>query len=340
MGFSRTGRIPALLSVLALAGAVTATGCARGLLPVSEPRIPPAASGAGHRDATVSHSPPVVHAVARKLGMGFIYLTAGPDQGNQNVWVIHHGSERQLTFRSKKNGVTSAGAAAAGIVVSDDQFNADDLGKVTVRGIWWLPTGRPARLHQGSSATISASGQIAFIAVPDAVGYRDSKNFELRIQDSFTSKSRVIYASPTPLSDPVFGPRHQIAFIRQPKASDYASTTVMLRSADGHVHSVRTGLANAQSLVWSANAPDLVVATWPLKAVAIGRNGSRIRLPDGWFPMCWNPLGSRLLVASETKIGFWKPGRPATVRVIGPLSPGMVVGTATWLKHRASLSVP
>jgi hypothetical protein len=310
------------------------------MLPVSEPRIRPAAPGASHRDATVSPLPPVPHAVARKLGTGFIYVTAGPDQEDQNVWVIHHGSERQLTFGSKKNGVTSAGAAAAGIIASDNQFNADDLGKVTVRGIWWLPTGRSTRLHQGSSATISAGGEIAFIAVPDALGYRDSKNFELRVQDSFTSESRIIYASPTPLSDPVFGPAHQIAFIWQPKASDYTSTTVMVRSANGHVRSIKTGFANAQSLVWSASAPDLVAATWPLKAVAIGRHGARTRLPDGWFPMAWNPLGTRLLVASKTEIGFWKPSRPATVRVIGPLSPGVEVGTATWLKHRASLSVP
>jgi hypothetical protein len=343
VGASRTSRIPAFVftSVMSAVLAASTGGCAGGSLPASRPHsLSPSALSAADREIMASRSAPLPRAVARKLGKGFIYLLAGPKVTDFNVWVIGGGTERQLTFGSNNDAVSAGGAAAAGIVVSDDQFNADDLAKVTTRGIWWLPAGKTSRLHQASSPTISAHGQVAFTTVPDAKGYPVSKHFELRIQNGFTRTSRIIYASPTPLFDPAFGPANQIAFIRQPKASDYNATTVMLRSTDGHVRSLKTGFAFPDDLVWSANAPDLVVATWPLKAEAINRHGKRTHLPDGWFPMAWNPAGTKLLVTSATKIGLWAPAHPATVRVIGPLTHGIEAGTASWLKRRASLSVP
>jgi hypothetical protein len=82
-----------------------------------------------------------------------------------------------------------------------------------------------------------------------------------------------------------------------PKASDYHETTVVLRTPGGRISTLKTGYANPDSLVWSASAPDLVVATWPLKAEAITTSGNRAALPGGWFPMGWNPAGTKLLVA-------------------------------------------
>jgi hypothetical protein len=339
---TRTSRIPALIfpAVMATVLAAATAGCAEVVLPPSQPGArssagPPAAV----RDVGAAQLLPVPQAVASRVS-GFIYLLAGPDQAAENVWVIGGQTEHQLTSGTKNNAISSVGAAVAGVVVSDDQFNVDDLAKITTRGAWWLPAGRASRRHQGSSATISAGGKIAFVTVPHARGYPDSKNFELRSQDSFTSTSKVVYQSRTPLSDPVFGPANQIAFIVQPKASDYSSTAVFLRSANGHVHAVTTGLGNPDSLVWSANAPDLVVASWPLKAEAISSNGKRKLLPAGWSPMAWNPAGTRLLVASKTSIGLWAPANPAVVHIIGPLSPGFVVGIASWVKKRVSLGIP
>ena len=342
VGLTRSSRIPALMSTLVTAAVLVAatSGC-------SEVVLPPGTQGAGSsaspsasmRDVGAARPLPVPQEVAAKLS-GFIYLLAGPDQEDQNVWMIGGHTERQLTFGTKSNAISSVGAAAAGVVVSDDQFHADDLAKVTTRGAWWLPAGRTSRLHQGSSATISARGKIAFVAVPHALGYRDSKTFELRSQDSFTSGSQVVYQSRTPLSDPVFGPAGQIAFIAQPKTSDYDSTKVLVRSANGHLRVVKTGLPNPDSLVWSANAADLVVASWPLKAEAIGSNGKRKLLPAGWFPLAWDPAGTKLLVASKTSIGLWAPAHPAVVHVLGPLSPGVVVGPASWVQKRAPLAVP
>jgi hypothetical protein len=340
---TRIRRIAALVftSVMATFLAAAAAGCA-GTVPAASQ--PPARNSAGPsravQDAVAAQPPPVSQAVAGQLGQGVIYLLAGPDPADENVWAISGRSERQLTSGTKNNAITSVGAAGAGIVVSDDRFNADDLAKVTTRGAWWLPTGRPSRLHQGSCATISARGQIAFVTVPGAAGYPDSRSFELRDQGSFTSKSVIIDTSRTPLSDPVFGPANQIAFIRQPKISDYYSTTVIVRSRDGRLRVVKTGFADPDSLVWSANAPDLVVAAWPLKAEAIGSSGRRRLLPAGWFPMAWNPAGTKLLVASKTSIGLWAPDRPGAVRTIGPLSPGVEVAAATWLNRGASLRVP
>lgn len=343
MGLTRRSRIPALMFRLVVAAVLAAVtvGCSEVVLPPGPPGARSAASPSAVVREVGGPGPllPVPQAVASKLS-GFIYLLAGPDQEDQNVWVIGDQAERQLTFGTKDNGISSLGAAAAGIVVSDDQFNADDLAKVTTRGAWWLPAGRASRLHQGSSATISAGGKIAFVAVPHALGYPDSKAFELRSQDSFTSTSKVVYQSRTPLSDPVFGPANQMAFIVQPKTSDYSSTTVLARSANGHVHVVKTGFANPDSLVWSANAPDLVVTSWPLKAEAISSNGKRKLLPAGWFPMAWNPAGTKLLVASKTSIGLWAAASPAVVHTIGPLSPGVVAGIASWLGLPASLRIP
>jgi len=321
--------------------AATAAGCAGASSPARQPRTRSSASpSAAAQDVITSQSPPVPQAEASKLGSGFIYLLAGPDPAEENVWVIGDHTERQLTFGAKNNAISSVGAAAEGIVVSDDQFNADDLAKVTTRGAWWLPAGRASRLHQGSCATISARGKIAFVTVPHARGYPDDNNFELRSQDSFTSKSVIIYTSRPPLSDPVFGPANQIAFIRQPRISDYNSTTVIVRSADGHLRVVKTGFADPDSLVWSAKAPDLVVAAWPLKAEAISNGGRRKLLPAGWFPMAWNPAGTELLAASRTSIGLWSPASPETVHIIGLLSPGVEVGIASWVKKPISLGIP
>ena len=343
MDASRISRNPALVFTSLISAVLVAStgGCAGRSLPASRAQsLSRTASAAADREIMASRSAPLPRAVARRLGKGFIYLLAGPKVTDFNVWVIGEGAERQLTFSSNNYAVSAGSAAVAGIVVSDDRFEADDLAKVTTRGIWWLPAGKTSRLHQGSSPTISARGQVAFTTVPDALGYPDSKNFELRIQNGFTRKSRIIYASRTPLSDPVFGPADQIAFIRQPKASDYNATTVMLRSADGRVRRLKTGFAFPDSLVWTANAPDLVVATWPLKAEAISRKGKRTHLPAGWFPMAWNPAGTKLLVSSATSIGLWAPASPATVDVIGPLSHGIEVGAASWLNQRASLNIP
>jgi hypothetical protein len=328
-------------SVMATVLAAAMAGCA-GTAPAAGQ--PPARGSADHsaavRDVVAAQQPPVSAAVASKLGRGVIYLLAGPDPAAENVWLIRGRTERLLTSGTKNNAISSVGAAAAGVVVSDDRFNADDLARVTTRGAWWLPTGRASRRHQGSCATISARGTIAFVTVPRAMGYPDSRNFELRDQDSFTSKSVIIYTSRTPLADPVFGPANQIAFIRQPKIGDYNSTTVIVRSRDGRLRVVKTGFADPDSLVWSATAPDLVVAAWPLKAEAISSSGRRRLLPAGWFPLAWNPAGTRLLVVSRTSIGLWIPASPGAVRIIGPLNPGVEVGTASWLDRPASLRTP
>lgn len=339
----RTGRIwaSAFASVIAAVLAASTSGCAGGSPPATHRHhLTRALTPTADQGTIASRTAPLMHAVAGKLGKGFIYLLAGPSGAWLNLWLISGGTERQLTFGSKDSAISSAGAAPAGIVVSDDLFRADDLAKLTKDGIWWLPTGRSSRLHQGSSATISARGQIAFIAVPHALAYPDSNNFELRIQNGFTAKSTIIYATPKPLLDPVFGPEHQIAFIRQPKAGEFTSATVLLRSADGHVRSVKTDFGFPDNLVWSANAPDLVVQAWPLKAEAISPSGKRTHLPAGWFPVAWNPAGTKLLVSSKTSIGFWNPARPAAVDVIGSLSPGVELGIASWLNRSASLSIP
>jgi hypothetical protein len=340
---TRIRRIPALISasVMATVLAATAAGCAGAGPAASQPESHSSASPSAVVQAVVAaQPPPIPQAVASKLGRGYVYLLAGPDPADENVWAIGGRTERQLTFGTKNNAVTSVGAAAAGVVVSDDRFNADDLAEVTNRGAWWLPTGLASRLRPGCCATISASGKIAFVAVPRASGRRGSDNFELRDQDGFTSKSVIIYTSRTPLSDPVFGPANQIAFIRQPKTGDYDSTTVIVRSADGKLSAVKTGFTDPDSLVWSANAPDLVVTAWPLKAEAISSGGRRMLLPAGWFPMAWNPAGTRLLVASTKSLGLWAPASPARVRTIGALSPGVEVGTASWLDRPASLRAP
>jgi hypothetical protein len=103
---------------------------------------------------------------------------------------------------------------------------------------------------------MTASGRILYITPPDALGYPASKNFALR---------------------------GQIAIIRQPKASDDNSTTVVLLSGHRRARIVKTGYTFPDALVWSADASDLIV-TSSLRAEAISASGARTALPSGWFP--------------------------------------------------------
>lgn len=326
-----------LTAAMAAALAAAAGGCAEAPASAqSRPVHSPSALRASEGLAA-GRTAPIPLSVVRRLGKGYLYLLAGPDATDTNLWLISDGTEHQLTFGAPNSAVSSFGAAPAGIVLSDDQFGADDLAQLTTRGLRWLPNGKSSDLHQASSATMTASGKILYITPPDALGYPDSKNFALRGQNTFSGRSRIIYRSTGPLSDPAPGPQGQIALIRQPSAADDKSTTVVVISGHGRPRTVRTGYKFPDALTWSANAPDLIVATWPLRAEAISTSGARTALPGGWFPITWTPAGTRLIVISTSRIGYWSPKHPHAITAIGPLERGQEVSLATWLDRAAAL---
>lgn len=326
-----------LTAAMAAALAAAAGGCAEA--PASAQPRPVHSSSASHasEELAAARTAPIPLSVVRRLGKGYLYLLAGPNASDTNLWLISDGTEHQLTFGAPNSAVSSFGAAPAGIDLSDDQFGADDLAQLTTRGLRWLPNGKSSDLHQASSATMTASGKILYITPPDALGYPDSKNFALRGQNTFSGTSRIIYQSTGPLSDPVSGPRRQIALIRQPRVTHDKSTTVIVISSHGRARKIKTGYKFPDALAWSADAPDLIVATWPLRAEAIGTSGARTALPGGWFPITWNPAGTRLVVVSTSRIGYWSPKHPRAITVIGALDRGQEVALATWLDRPAAL---
>ena len=320
-----------IATMLAAASACIAssTSCSAVAAHVSMSHHRPAApDSAARRDPL-----PIPRAILRKFPNGTFYVLAGSDSASLNLWELSNaGEEIQLTQNHKGYGISSFGASRAGIVLADASTGADELARLTDKGLVPLKAGR------ASSPGMNASGQIFFTRPP----YGKSRSFELVVRKSFTAKSTIRYKSRVNLVGGAWGPSRSIAVIQGGHFPGTRGPTPKLLVIDrrGKALAVATGFGKYLSnIIWVPRAHDLAVTSWRGAGEVITRSGSRLKLPAGWYPAAWNPSGSKLLVwgSKGRSLAIWSPTRPGTVSRIGALAKGIVMGKIEWLTTAVKL---
>ena len=276
---------------------------------------------------------PLSREVARRLPDGVFYVLAGANAGSYNLWEISNiGNEIQLTDNRLGYGISDFGASPAGIVMADASSGLDRLARLTGHGAVFLKDGR------GSAPDINPEGQIYYIRP----GYDKSHAFfDLEVKKSFAAAGHVIYRQHADIIGGDWGPSHAIAVISGGHAPHTTGPQprLLIMHSNGAVKTINTGFGNSLSnVIWSEKAIGLAVTNWNGAGEVIPPNGSRVRLPRGWFPAAWSPSGSELLVVGRgPSIGIWQPKYPHVVRTIGTLSRSTMVGEFVWLPRPVKL---
>jgi hypothetical protein len=292
--------------------------------------------------AAVSAHLPMSPAMAKRLPAGTFYLLAGPTNISSNIWEVSStGKETQLTHNGRNFGISNFGASTAGVVMGDGADGADVLAALTAKGPVELTDG-----GDGDGPAINAAGHISYIrTIFDKNG--NTTYDELIVRNSINGPGRVVYKIKVSdgvagMLDNQWGPNGSIAVLdggHYPGRQGPESKLVTV-SKSGNVTRVRTGVnARLGADVWSEHGGGIAVGVTSGRSKVIYSARHEYSLPAGWFPMSWNPAGTRLLIRNYSKrqLGLWSPAKPRSVSVIGATAKNVFIGEVIWLPRPAKL---
>ena len=281
-------------------------------------------------------------AMARRLPAGVFYFLGGPVDALSNVWeVTSRGTEQQLTHNPRGFEIDSLAASRAGRILSDAQFNIDELARWTTRGPRWLhPPHKPSTPIFGQAADIRPDGEIAYLLPPAVPGEAGSRNFTIRTMRSYTAPGRISYQQRNFPGVPLFGPDGQLAVIGP--AGSYVpkgqKAEVRIISRNRKIHVLNTGFRRLGfPSVWGQNAPALAIPSLSGPEKVFFKDGKVETLPQSWRALAWNQAGTRLLMIRNHELATWSPSRPLSVTTICTLSTSFEVSQISWLARKAPL---
>jgi hypothetical protein len=340
------GKRRAALLVAGLLG-VMAAGCSgQAMTAISEPSAPStptvpsfASPDPSSTPSSPAQPPPLPAGTARQLPGGVLYLLAGRDLSNLNVWeVTPDGREKLLTRCRHGAGIDAFAASRAGLVLAQATHGLDSLARLTSHGPVTL---RAAGYHdlilRGSSPDLRGDGTIGYVTPPGRSATGRRAQFAIWIRRSFTGPGGMLLRQARALNGPVFGPGGAVAVEgwvsrgghRQPGISIYGH---------GPVRRLSIGVSAIPSLVaWGEHAPALALAFPGNNAELLYPDGRRQPLPAGWQPLAWDPAGRELLMQSATGLGIWSRSSPGMVVRAGRITGGTQILQAVWLNQKAPL---
>ena len=288
---------------------------------------------------------PMSPATAERLPTGTFYLLAGPNNISSNIWEVSStGKETELTHNGPNFGISNFSASTAGVVMGDGAGGPDVLAALTANGPVELADG-----DDGDGPAINAAGQICYVRTIFDKNGNPAYN-ELIVRSSFDGTGRVRYkikasASVAGMLDSQWGPNGSIAVLdggHYPGRQGPESKLVTV-SKSGKVTRVRTGVdARLGADVWSEHGGGIAVGVTSGRSKVIYSARHQYSLPAGWFPMSWNPAGTRLLVRNYSKrqLGLWSPAKPQSISLIGMTAKNVFIGEVIWLPRPAKLWTP
>jgi hypothetical protein len=278
---------------------------------------------------------PLPVATARRLPPGVFYLLSGPNPLSGNLWeVSSSGHEIQLTYNRANFGISSFGATRAGIVMADASSGVDELVQLTSHGIVPLPGNHVA------SPVVNDDGEIAAVRPPGNIGPK--VYFDLVIKKSFNARPHTIYRQHASLGGLAWGPGGSVGVLSSshPPGTRGPDSSLLIVDHSGSAHRLSTDFTQLSEVVWGERAPAVAVAHWNGAGEVVFLNGTRKRLPSGWWPVAWNATGTQLLVRTTGNpgtLGVWSLKNPAQVTRIGDMNQHMMITEAAWLRSKASL---
>jgi hypothetical protein len=274
---------------------------------------------------------------AARLRAGTLYLLAGPGPFSANLWQVQlpSGKARQLTFNPPEYGVSNFSASAAGLVMGDARTGVD-----LVDALWH---GRAQLMDGGvgDAPQINNAGQVAFLigsGPPNKGVWAENR---VALQASIRAPYRTIFASKkyvivAPQSWSPDG--RQILVIE--KLDNSSPTHMLIVSPGGRVLRTLPTLVGApDNILWGPVGLAIGWTTSPGPDEVISLSGEVLyRIPGGWAPMCWNPVGTELLVgrgSGQRELGLWRLSQPGRVVALGGLPLGGLL-ECDWIAKTAA----
>lgn len=273
-------------------------------------------SGDDERPQTEPKGPPAVRFEGESLP-GRIYLVAGPDQLNADVYRVQGAlsDARRLTWGGRVSALTARGGE---VVVADARRSGSDRVESLDLG---APDALPGRVidSRGQAPELSRSGRLTW-SVPVYGSEGQNAGTRVYVSDAQGGERRIAYQSPRDLFSG-WGPDDRLAVLagRGPE--------LVLDPGTPRETALDPGL---QSTLNFQIAPDGTLWTLGRGAVAIvSPSGASRRLRTNWLPLTWSPDGRSILAVRGVRLGLLSP-RNGSVREIGTVRNGVLL-TADWI---------
>ena len=260
--------------------------------------------------------------------VGVIYVAAGPDAYNAELYEIRLGSTlcaRRLTLRARVSDVTASdelliASTARGLI--GDRLEIFREGRF--RSVPHL--GRPYVF----SPTIAPGGR--FLAIDRPSGH-NNRLHTIVVVDLRSGRRVPVFRTRQTRMAPgelAWGPDRWIAF----PLGQRTRRTIMVVSADGHARPIAsTGWTSR--IAWFPSR--LIALSTPLafregRTIILDPAGATVAAIEGWSAVTWSPDGEMLLVQRRDGALGAASAPGWEVEVLGPSPVGLIYSSTAWLR--------